>query len=341
MPRIPFDEENKREDPYKFPKLHLDHGEVARLMLPEVEPLAEFAHVITEPVLINGQGTRETRQTKGGEDYQVWKDRFVSRQICLGDWDTMRDKGIDPEHCPGCKAATQYTWMKLPERRFAMHVVRYELMPNSWEPVSPLAVRVLGWGFADSRYNEITGFKTTWGDLRARDLLCGPCENETYQKYKIQVAPDAIWLRSEEWKVLVSTTYRNNQYPALESLMGRRVTADVMNNDLAQATAKWNHVEGNVPGTDSAPSPIEVAAEAAGLDMDSLLNPQGPEAPQAAPTAPEPAPAVESVAAPSTAPEPAPVAQDDLMGVQPVTPDPPASGGSVDFDDLLNEIKQG
>lgn len=325
MPMIPFDEENRREDPYKFPKLHLDQNDVARILLPQKNPIGEFTHTIQEPVLVGGQGVRETRQTRDKTDYQAWREKFVARYICLGDYDTLKEKGIDPDLCPGCRFANEQQWLRNPVRRFAIHVIRYELQPKSWEPVMPLSVRVLGWGFTEGRYDEILTLKSTWGDLRAKDLLLGPCDNEMFQKFKIQIAPDAIYLRQDDWKELVVTTYQNNQYQ-LETLIGRRGTAEAMLNDLTAAQAKWNHVEG-VPGAAAA-----VAADAptaASVNFDDIL---APPAPPVAPPAAAPAPV-----APASA-EPALV--DDLASVS-AAPAPAAAPGSeaVDFDDLLKSFK--
>lgn len=319
--KVSFDEENRREDPFKFPKLQLEHGESARILVAE-DPIVNFAHTINWPVIgPDGKGVRETRKTRDNKDYETWADEWKGRYLCTGDETVLLEKGLDPDNCPACQAAKDHSWMRVPERRFAMHVVRYELMPDG-EPVEPLSVRILGWGFTEGRFDTIVEFKKRWKDLRAHDLTLGPCTNKGYQKFDMQVEPDAIWIRTPENTERVSKAFKSTRYENLPSLNGREVSAERLTEEVTIAGAKWRQVEGD--GTTAA-TPLEqgMVAAATGANFDDLLGGETVAAPEEAP---------EVTPEPETAP--APTAE--TPGLEPPTaPAAPAESGKVDFDALL------
>jgi hypothetical protein len=321
--RVSFDEENRREDPFRFPKLTLDTNEVARILVYE-DPDADYVHTINHPVLgPDGRGVRITVKNRRGEDYEKWKDEWKGRYLCVGDPQLVEDKGFDPDSCPACQAAKDHFWMRNPERRFAMHVVRYELDQHG-NPSTPLMFRIVGWGFTEGRFDTLVEFKKSWKDLRIHDLTLGPCTDKGFQKFDMRVEPDAIWQRNEDSKQRVSQATRSTRFENIRSLNGREVSVDKLAEEVAVAAELWRKAEGG--DSSFAASPLEQQMVAASTDVDSLLPPET----VAPTTAPEPAPAAVSA-------QPVQEPGDLLAGLDdaPAAPVEEAAQGEK-FDDLVN-----
>jgi hypothetical protein len=159
---IDFDEANvikKGGGDYDFPKLKLTaKGDIARILLLE-SPTYEWVHTLNHPVIEDGIPVMQTKQTRRGEDYQVNKMAFVSRPICQGDDGILEEKGLDPKNCAVCAYAEENPdRMKAPERRFAMHVIKYNTKKNG-DIITPFGVQVLVWAFG-------TGTSTRSGTSR-------------------------------------------------------------------------------------------------------------------------------------------------------------------------------
>src|SRR6187397_962322 len=99
MPRIEFSQDNKVSSCTDFPKLKLAMGEKARIVCIE-EPEAQYTHQLRAPELIGGKPVMEKVKNKDGSTYEKMKLDFIGRPICLGDWDTVLEKGIDAANCP-------------------------------------------------------------------------------------------------------------------------------------------------------------------------------------------------------------------------------------------------
>lgn len=339
MPVVDFDQSNKVQTTnFDYPKLKLKNGQRARILLLE-SPTVEYVHTLRAPQIVNGIPQMGTEKRKDGTEYQDYKKDFVSRPLCLGDFNVLQAKGSDPERCQMCRMAQEHPdWVQAPQRRYAMHVINYKIKAGGFDLVTPFSVEVVVWSFTDTIFNQIIDFKTEWGDLRQHDLLLGPCTNETFQKFEINVGAKAGWLEDEARKALTVETYKNNQIPDLAIACGSRKESRWVDLDLEKIREGWNVIaaSGTTPGqvastssaslTDSlsdlldtppattAPAgvvPTQAASSDAAADLDDLLASSVGETPAAE------APAVEAPAASAPAAESTPAA------------------GATDFDDLL------
>lgn len=333
MPLTEFTPSNKAESAADFPKLKLDHGEKALVACLE-NPMFEYVHTLRMPrVTKDGQPEYGETQRNDGTTISILKQDFVGRPLCLGDYEKIGDKGVDPDRCPACRESEEGKGVTPPDRRFAMHVIKYATRSGSnYTLIEPFSVQCVIWAFTDRIFNLLTDFVSTWGPLNSYDLQLGPCENKDYQKFDIHVARDAAYAGSMERKQLVAATFRGNRASDLSLFCGRRSTRDWMENDIRQIRNRWRVIDGE-PDTVTA----QVQAPALAESLASLLDGVPPSVAQA------PAPA--AVAQPAATP-----AGDDPfadlftspVGTPPGAPPPqqlppsaPASG--LDFSDLLPE----
>lgn len=248
---IEFDTSKKRQSTnYDYPKLHLDNKEKARVLVIEKAPVFEWVHTLEAPQIVNGKAVMFTDKRKNGSEFQNYKTDFLTRAICLGDVGTVNEEGSDPKHCPMCMMAkTSPDMMKPPVRRFAMHVVRYKTKSSGtgFEPTTPFQVELVVWAFTDTVFSQLVDFKETWGSLQKHDLLLGPCTNKMYQKFDINVAPDALWQGDDKRKHLVLETYKNNTIEDLSVACGSRKERRWIDIDLATIRERWAQVSENAP----------------------------------------------------------------------------------------------
>lgn len=246
MARVGFSAENKAaEIDYKYPKLWLDRGEVARIIVGLEDPQMEYVHNLEKPVVVNGRLMTETKQGKNGP-YEAIKTQFVTKAICLGDDSIISDKGSDPKNCPMCKLATDHPdQAKPPYRRYAMHVIRYKTQtPSKFELQEPFNVECIVWSFPDRTFNKLVDFATEHGDLRQKDLLLGPCESKDWQKFDIQIGSKAEWLMSDDRKKRVVETFKNNQIPDLTIAIGSPKKLSWLQQDIKTVMDAWAEVSG-------------------------------------------------------------------------------------------------
>ena len=246
MPRVEFTSENKvATTNYDYPKLKLKKDERARILLLEA-PVREYVHTLRKPQIINGEPQMFTDTRKDGTKFQNYKMDFLSRPICLGDATILEDKGSDPKNCPMCKLAhTNPDFTGAPQRRYAMHVIRYRTKGGSNDLVTPYSVETLVWSFTDKTFNKIADFREEWDDLRKHDLLLGPCVNELYQQFDITVSSKAAWLEDSERKTLTARTFKENQIPDLTIACGSVKEKRWIEEDLAGITEAWTAVNGH------------------------------------------------------------------------------------------------
>lgn len=264
---------------YDFPKLKLTNkGDIARILLLE-NPTYEFVHNLQHPVLEDGLPVMQTKQNKRGEDYKVHKMAFISRPICLGDEGILAENGIDPKNCPICAyAEANPDRMKAPERRFAMHVVKYNTKKNG-ELISPFGVQVLVWAFTNRYFDKIVELRKEWGDLRQRDLIL-TCENPDFAGYDIRIGANAAYLEDPKRTALVKETFvDDNKTPDLSIFCGRASEERFIKQDLLKVSQFWAAVDRAKNGT-KAP---EQQAQSLDSAIDKLLGDDEPGV-----TAPEP-----------------------------------------------------
>lgn len=260
MPRVEFKSENKvATTNYDYPKLKLKNGERARILLLE-DPVVEYVHTLRKPQVINGVPQMFTDKRKDGTEFETNKMDFLSRPICLGDATLLADKGSDPKNCPMCKLAqTNPDFTSAPQRRYAMHVIRYRTKGGTSDIVTPFSVETLVWSFTDKTFNKIIDFKEEWEDLRKHDLLLGPCTNETFQQYDISVSAKAAWLEDDERRKLTALTFKENQIPDLTIACGSVKEKRWIDEDISVILAAWTEVNG---------AESKVTPDSASLDSD-------------------------------------------------------------------------
>lgn len=324
MPVIEFEQDNKvATTNFDFPKLKLKNGEKARVVLLQ-SPVVEYVHTLQKPQVINGIPQMVTAKRKDGTEYQDHKKDFMSRPLCLGDFTTLQKDGADPERCPMCAMAkTNPDWVKNPQRRYAMHVIKYKTKADG-SLATPFSVETVVWSFTDRIFNQIIDFKAEWGDLRTHDLNLGPCENETFQKFEINVAAKAAWMEDDKRRELTIETFKENQIPDLSIAIGSKKEERWVKEDLAAISQAWVIIA----GADSAAVQVIGQSTSLSSDLDDLLG-GSVAAPAAAPAAaPVEAPAAVADAAPVEAP-----AEPETLAA---APEPAASPS--DFDDLLKGL---
>lgn len=338
MGRVDFDAKNRVQTTnFDFPKLKLKNGERARIYVLE-SPVLEYVHELRKPKIVDGVPKMGTEKKRDGTEYQDYVRDFVGSPLCLGREDILDDKGADPDTCPMCAYAKQFPdRIKAPKRRYAMHVIRYKTKNGGFQPITPFSVELLVWAFSATVFNKIIDFQEEWaeqGGLKKHDLSLGPCENEGFQKFDINVLPDVAWANSEEKKALVIDTYKNNQIPDLSIACGNRKDRRWIDIDLEAIQEAWAVIDasGTKPGSVGASSPA-ASSTALTEDLSSLLDETPGETVETV-TTPEPV-VVEDTSADdldSLLPEDEPAAE------APAEEKKEESGKVDDFDDLLGNL---
>ena len=246
MPRVTFEEENRvAVTNYDYPKLKLKNGERARILVGLENPVMEFVHTLRKPQIINGVPQMETKERKDKSTYEDYKTDFITKAICLGDAEILKTVGADPKNCPMCKLAKDFPdYAQEPQRRYAMHVIRYRTKAGTTTLQTPYSVEVLVWGFADKVFNKLIDAKKEWTDLRKHDLLLGPCSSENFQQFDIAVAANAEWLGDKERQTMTALSFRENQIPDLTIACGSPKQLQWVQQDIAAVMEAWNQVKG-------------------------------------------------------------------------------------------------
>lgn len=268
MGKVDFTPDHKSKDSTSYPKLYLDKGERARIVVIEA-PSMRWVHTLRKHAIEDGKAVYETKKTAKGEERQVPKMDFVGQHFCKGDETALNEKGLDPENCVTCRAADQTSAVEAPRRRFAMHVIKYQIQPGSFKVQEPFSVELVAWVFADNRFDALVDFQQEWGDLRKRDLGVGPCEVKQYQKFDIQVLPKCEWLADDDRKKLVADVFKNNQIAGaggIEQLIGRDISVDLMQQDIDRVLDAYEEAFGRQDGSSE-----KAGDEAVDLGMDELL----------------------------------------------------------------------
>lgn len=296
--RLDFSEENIKKNPFDYPKLKLAKGETARLTVVE-SPVVEYVHTIQKPILDEaGQVVYQTKERKDGTEYQVPKLTFVSNPICLGDEEVLDTDGIDPKNCPVCERAANGERGFYPKRRFAMHVIRTNTKPGTFEP-NGTGYQLVVWAFTDVIYGKLVSIGKEF-PLSQNDLKLGPCEDAVFQKADLSNANGTVV--DEETRKLI---YNDSTVAEkLEIFCGQKKSIDRINEDLAQVDAQWARAEGN----EESESVTQVADLGSGIS--ALLEDDAPAKQEAPAPAKEEAPA----AAPAAEDKPKPATDfDDLF----------------------------
>lgn len=321
MPKVAFREEYVKKNDYDYPKLKLKKNEIARIVLLE-EPVVEYVHNIRKPKLNGGvPATEQKTRFKDGSTYEDYVYEFVSRPICLGDYATLEAEGTDPKRCPICEEALKSDKFSAPQRRFALHVVKYETLPGKTEVKDPFQATTVIWSFTDRVFTKLYEFQKEWGDLRQRDLIL-KCENEPFQTYDISVAAKAEWMQGEDRQALVKRIMApENLSPDITLFTGSKKTETQIGYDIRAVNETWAVINGATASpTDAALSSVG-ASLSLGEGLDDLLG---------------------SVSAPKKDAEGWAVAPEDIASAEaesaPPFEDKAQSSSTADLDELLNNL---
>jgi len=131
-----------------------------------------------------------------------------------------------------------------PQRRYAMHVIRYKTKAGTFDLITPYSIEVLVWSFTDKIFNQIADAANEWGDLRKHDLILGPCTNETFQQFDLSVGSKAAWLEDAQRKDLTATAFRENQIEDLAIACGSKKEKRWIEEDLNKIREAWSQING-------------------------------------------------------------------------------------------------
>lgn len=324
MPVIEFEEGFKKAASYDYPKLKLKGKEKARISVLD-QPTFEYVHQLNKVITENGRPIMETQTFASGRSREVPKTDFLGKYLCLGDLDVLSSKSVDPDNCPACKAAVEHgSAVRNPDRRFAVHVVKYQTQSGTFNIQEPFQVSLLAWEFTEKRFSTLVDIRTEFGSLPSIDLLLGPCTNEGFQQYDVMAGGPAQWAASEDRRQITADVYKNQKSPDLSPLLGRKASAAELRSAVADVVHTWNAAFG-IPGV--LPTVTEAVSAESLLGDSSASSP----APQGDPA---PAETLESLlgegsAAPQEAAQPAPQAQPETV----------PAGGIEDIEDLLKGIQ--
>lgn len=309
MPRMDFKDENRVQDQEGFPKLKFVVGERARIVVME-RPEVQFVHRLETPTLVNGKPIYDTKTRKDNTEYNKMRMDFLGNPICIGDFGTLQDKGIDPKNCPACDKSRHGSQVNAPKRRFAMNVVRYVTKPGGFNLADTYGVNVIVWAFTDQIFDKLTDFAREWKPLHAHDLLLGPCTEVQFQRYDINIAKDAVWLMNDQLKDYTQRVFQGNQCPDLSSFCGQKVERAWMVEALGRIQERWDQVNKAASATPQSADPFAAPMGQAGLggDLEDLLSQQA-DGPTAVPALPDdllggasPAPPVPDLPVPASDP---------------------------------------
>lgn len=244
MPRIEFKSENVKKSDYDYPKFKLDKkGEQARIAILE-SPVAEFVHNIRKPKLVAGIPEKEVKTTRTGQEYEDYKYEFVSRPICLGDYGVIEQDGSDPANCPICAEAKRSDRFSSPQRRFALHVVRYDTKANSTEVKEPFSARTEVYSFTDKVFTKLFSFTQEGFNLQSHDIVV-TCENPAFAGYDFSITMKGEWTASDERKSYIKELLRpENLAPDLAVFCGSKKSEKGIEYDIIAVNEAWDMATG-------------------------------------------------------------------------------------------------
>lgn len=222
MALITFETKNKTTAAADFPKFKLAKNERARVAILE-NPQFGYVHDLRKPKIVNGKAEMRVVERKDGTTFPAPVMEFVSRSRCTGDEDVLSDGAIDPKNCSICALAKENSAMAdAPKRRFALHVVKYNTKPGTFDLVDgPFSVQIQVWPFTDMVFNKMIEINSIVGSLQSHDLLLGPCTDPVFQKFDINYAMDAIWTSDAAYKETTLSSLKSNRAADLMYFVGR------------------------------------------------------------------------------------------------------------------------
>ena len=234
----------------RIPKLSLDKGEQARICVLEESPRQVFVHTFQKVVTDDRGKPIEIHDTwPDGSPNVRYQSEYAGKYRCLGDPEVVNSAGADPANCPACRGHIENpSAIKAAQARFLVKILKYNTKPGSFAPTKPFAASLIAWDLTSRRFEELQALYEEHGDLRNKDLLLGPCEDKTYQKFSILIGSDkAIWQQNTDYiKELIS----DNPLDDIESVAGKKPTEEELQVRTQEIVRAYNHAM-NITSTSS------------------------------------------------------------------------------------------
>jgi len=213
MPKVGLTADQKSHSIFDTENFKMKTGQKARVLLIDSEFDVEWVH------WVDG--------VEGGRNF-----------ICQGDYNTMMKDGVDP-HCKFCQVVESGGVQKA-KRKFVTLLVVYRTNSKG-QILTPVSCDVQPWIFGNDKFNDLYSKKEQWGDLRSHDIGI-ECLVEQYQRFSMNILPEAIWLQDDATKALVTAAYkevRDMYGKDTRMLLGRDIT------DPEKLTAILNEATGS------------------------------------------------------------------------------------------------
>lgn len=281
MPEIDWTPEFKRVTTPDFDRFKLKVGESARVVCMD-KPTFAWTHTLRAPKIVDGQAKKEIKKRKDGTEYADWVYEFVSRPQCLGDYATIEEEGSDPKNCPVCARAKESEECGVPERRFAVNLIRYNTKSDG-TVISPFGCSSQVWAFTENNFNKLLGIANEHGGLVGKDLILGPCQPpENFQRFDMSAGAKNVWQMDDNVKRTVLETHENNKMDDLESACGRKTEAKWLKRDIETIAENWRIANGKQAGTGTSE---KADVQTLKGELDNLLAPPAAAAADRAPHA--------------------------------------------------------
>ena len=169
----------------------------------------------------------------------------MGKFICLGDLEMLKDKGIDPDACPACKASLENAAaVDGPRRRFVVHVIKYQTTKGTFNLQKPFQVELVAWEFTENRFTTLVDIKEEHGNLPGIDLCLGPCTNKGFQKYDIIPGGSCQWGADDDRKAKTREVVSANRSEDLTPLLGRNVSDTELRSEVNEVIRQYNYAFG-------------------------------------------------------------------------------------------------
>lgn len=236
----------------RFPRLKLQNGEKARVVVVSA-PQTEFVHRLEAPNIVNMAPVYKNIRDRDGNEQRVVDTRWVSSPLCLGNFDTLRERGVDDKNCPACLAARDRPDVfRQPQPKYAVNILRYNLRPGgSWADIAtPYGVNALVWMFGGKIMDKLIDIRSMgaqYDDIRTVDLLL-ECTDANFQKPysngEFLPAAPAVWLATDQTQQYTAQYLAANGATEedLTALLGKRVKPDWMADDISRVIQRWDVV---------------------------------------------------------------------------------------------------
>lgn len=198
--RLAFSADNRLASVFDIPRLTLKKGERARIAMLENDASFMLRHWV------------------GGIGYIE----------CRGEFEKIRDVGADPAACPLCKIASPIrdSACSMPKRSFCAPIMQY-LTDSRLQPTVPIAAQMKLWVFGEDKFGVLCNRADERGDLRQYDIIIS-CQEEQYQRFDIDIAQTAFWLKDEETRSRIAELYKQEKPSEADLLrvLGRSLEAE-------------------------------------------------------------------------------------------------------------------